>query len=250
MSLFPTRHERFITITIITFCVGLGIGLIVHPRINDNLIPLAGTIAAAFLGAWTAFFLESKSRHREIRQKNLDAANSLIYALFERSSVTNFVKTKLLDPKKDDPLRFLSIEPIRDFRSPESKILVQDISYIFQTKYRYLVLELHVIDQRFEALTKLIKRRSDLHLNEVQVKLDAAGLKEKDMVTLERLEEIVGNKTFVNLQKNTDHLIEMTDRFVEDIDAIQQKLIQAFFDLFSNHEVFDVKTLSEKKTLK
>lgn len=201
MRLFPTQHEKVLTIVILTFCFGLGLGLVAHLELNDKFIQLGGTLAAAFLGAWTAFYLESRSRGREDRQNKLDAANSLIYALFERSSIANYLKAELLDPKRHDPLRFLSIEPIRDFHRPESKILVQDISYIFQTNYRYLVIELHVIEQRFNALVKLIKRRSELHLNEIQSKLDEAGLKEKDEVTLSQIEEIVGNKSYVILQK-------------------------------------------------
>lgn len=246
-KLFPSCQEKLISVAIFAFIGGGILAFFVNFKINDNqlLLQIVATLTAAFIGAWTAFHLESKARKNEERQKRIDAANSLIYALMERSSIINYIKTDIIDPKRDDKVRFMSIEPIRDFKGPDFKILVQDISYIFQTKYRYLVVDLHIINQQFEYLIKAIRNRSDIHLDKVQPLLEKAGLKKNDMLTIDKLEEVIGNRYFNIIQTTTNSMIKSVDDFVIRIDLLQNNLINAFNDIFTEDEIFDVKVLTK-----
>ena len=64
-KLFPSNHERTILITIISFCIGMVIGLL--PSLDTKTIAGAlATLVAAFSGAYFAYKFNAD---REVKRK-------------------------------------------------------------------------------------------------------------------------------------------------------------------------------------
>lgn len=257
MHIFPTENEKIITGLIIAFLLGLGIGLATvfeHINIKDifytlftvfeqqsikDIIPVLGTLVAAFLGAWTAFLLESRSRKREKREQSLESANKLLYVLYERLNTIKLFQYDFVNPTRDDPSQMISMEPVLDFRTPESELDAQDISFLFQTKYKHLMLTLHVANEQFYETVKAIRHRSDLHLNILQPLLEQAGFRLGNEISSLDIENAVGERNFHMLKQSTEVVVYNVDKFIERGVELKENLIVAFSDVFSEKELFN-----------
>jgi hypothetical protein len=247
MAVFPSKHERTITIAILSFCAGLGLGLAVTTggATAKDLIPAAFTLIAAFLGAWVAFSLEASSRKRERRDAQLEAANKLLFALSERLSPLLVFKHDFIDPIRDLPSRMLEMQPVAHYREPTSKLDPQSVAFLFQRKHKHLLLKLSVANEVFNAAIDAIRVRSDIHLNQFQPRMDAAGFAMGQAISGEQIYKAVGDRIYHTLKGATDILVEQVDKAVLGGDELQGELIEAFSEKFSAKEVFSFEMLDE-----
>jgi len=245
MNIFPSKNEKLITITIIGFLLGLSVGLLSALEMADRkeLIPSLAALFAAFFGASTAFFLESRSRKREKRISQLDAANQLLYVLFERLNTVKLFQIDFIEPVRDDPGRMLSLQPMANYHAPESKMEAEKIAYIFQTSHKDLMFELHVVNEQFQEVVNSIRHRSNLHLNVCQPLLEQAGHRMGDAITNNDVLNAVGERNYEMLRQSTDVVIGNVDKFVERADKLRSRLILVFSEIFSKDEVFGFELL-------
>lgn len=240
MTIFPSENEKKITLAIIAFLLGLGVGII-SIALSDSknqLTEVLGTLFAAFIGAWTAFKLENRSRLNEKREMQLDAANKIIFALYERLNAIKILQLKHINPVRNDPARFMSMQPVLDFTVPSSSFDAQDVSFLTQSPHKALMLSIHIANQQFLEAVKTIKQRSNIHLNDFQPALARQGLVQGDDVTGEMARNAMGDRNYHLLMQSTEYLIEHVDTFIENADKLRDELIKAFSDIFSQEEIF------------
>ena len=77
------------------------------------------------------------------------------------------------------------------------------VCIIFTTEDPNLLGELSVAGQRYEKALDTINARSKLHLNEVQPKLEKAGIIEGGDYSPEDIEQALGNRLFLTIQQST-----------------------------------------------
>lgn len=247
--LFPSKHEQLITAVLIAFTTGTlaGFSTVTLDADASSLLPAIAALAAAFLGAWTAFHLENKSRSLQKRQEQLDAANSLLYSLFEQLNIMKLFQIDHIDPHRNNPARMITMRPVLDLCSPNAKLNAEKVPYLVQTNHRHLLFTIHVMNEKFFQAIRFIEHRNVLHLkyqeamNKVQF---AAG----DQVSDRDVKLAMGPMSYEMLQQATDVVIGHVDIFVERADELRASLIKAFSEIFSPQEIFNFEMLDKPTT--
>lgn len=239
-NIFPSKNEKIITVAIISFVLGMSFGLLTALENIDKkeLVPSVAALFAAFFGASTAFFLESRSRRKEQKARHLDASNQLLYVIFERLNAIKLFQEDFVEPVRDDPAKMIKMEPMANYRAPESELKIEQISFMFKTSHRSLMFELHVVNELFHETVNSIRFRSDLFLDECQPLIENAGHRSGDLMTDKMILNAIGERNYVKLDKSTDVVIWNVDKFIEKTDKLRSKLISAFTEVFSTEEIF------------
>ncbi|WP_428633427.1 hypothetical protein [Sedimenticola sp.] len=247
MTIFPSAHERTITIAILSFCFGLSFGVaVLGTGITANdVVPALFTLIAAFVGAWVAFALEAKSRKYERREIQLESANKLLFALSERLSSLRVFQHDFIDPVREKTSRMFEMQPFALYRDPQSKLDAQSVAFLFQSKYKPLLLGLNAVNDMFNSAVDAIRVRSDIHLNTIQPLLEQAGFVLGQGITSEQIHQAVGDRNYHVLRTSTDILIDQVDNFILGGDELRKDLIAAFSEVFSEREVFGFELLDK-----
>jgi len=240
MKLFPSEHEKLITAIILALVSGLLFGLLVNvgDKEGEKVLSALVTLGAAFLGATVAFLLENKSRKRKERAKQLEAANSLLYMLYERLNCLKIFQKDHIDPQRENPGRMIEIRPIPNFRSPKTNFSASTVAFIFNTKYKDLMFKLHVIEEVFSESISLINIRNDLHINVYQRALEASGHNMGEPITDHDIRAAIGPMNFELLDQTTNNMIYMVDRYVAEGNEFRVELIKVFSEIFTKEEIF------------
>lgn len=232
---------------ILAVVIALGVVLVfmvAHQDLEDIASHIS-TLVAAFLGAWTAFMLESRSRKMEKREQQLDSANRLLYVLYERLNTIKLFQIDFVNPTRNHPAQMINMEPVLDFRAPISEFNAHEVSFLFQTKHKPLMLSLHVANEQFNEAVKAIQLRSHLHLNVYQTQLEKAGFRMGQELTNVDIQNAIGERNYQLLKQSTEAVVYNVDKFVERGDELRAKLISAFSDIFSEKEVFSFELLND-----
>ena len=203
----------------------------------DFLNPLV-TLLSAFGGVFAAFFLERRVRIREKRNRELEAANRLLYWLYERLNSIKLFQVDFVDPTRGDLGQMVSMLPLFHFGGPSSVLNIQDVAFMFQTKHKEELLALHVCEQKFEETVNAIRLRSDMHLNIYQPMLERAGVPHGAEITDVQIRTILGHRNYEMLRQATEAVVFHVDTFIQRGDELRGKLISAFSEVFSSNEVF------------
>lgn len=240
----PSIKSKLTTL-IAAILLGVGLAVVIWCWGWSNVVPHIATLIAAFLGAWTAFVLESSSRKMEKREKQLDSANRLLYVLYERLNTIKLFQIDFVNPTRNHPAQMVSMEPVLDFRAPTSEFNTQEVSFLFQTKHKQLMLSLHVANEQFNEAVKSIQIRSHFHLNIYQTLLEKAGMRAGQNISDIDIENAIGERNYQMLKQSTEAVVYNVDKFVERGDVLRANLITAFSDVFSEKEVFNFELLEE-----
>jgi hypothetical protein len=247
MKLFPSDQERIITAVVLALVSGLLFGLLVNvgDKGGEKLLSAFVTLGAAFLGATVAFLLENRTRKRKERAIQLEAANSLLYMLYERLNCLKIFQKDHIDPQRENLGRMIEIRPIPNFRSPKTNFSASTVAFIFNTKFKDIMFNLHVIEEVFSESINLINIRNYLHINVYQRALEARGHKIGESITDHDVRAAIGPMNFELLDQTTNNMIYMVDRYVAEGNEFRIKLIKVFSEIFSKEEVFSFELLKE-----
>ncbi|MCK4819462.1 hypothetical protein KA005_27060 [bacterium] len=233
----------------VAICVLLPIFIILEEfGFPISFITPVATLAAAFLGASTAFLLESRTRQKEKRDAQLNAANRVLYVLYERLNAIKLFQIDFVNPIRKHPAKMIAMEPCANYRAPESEFNTENLSFLLQTNhkgYKALMCELHVANEQFHETVNSIKFRSDLHLNQFQPLLEADGHKAGDPITEKDVLNAIGERRFDILNQATNVVIGNVDQFIERGNKLRGDLITAFSNIFSPEEIFAFELLEK-----
>ncbi len=250
MTIFPTVSEKFITSVILAGCAGFGLGAFAVARGIDEgaVFGAALTLIGAFVGAWVAFSLEAESRRRITRGEQLEAANKLLYALYERMNLLGLFQYDFIRPVRNSPTRMFEMQPVGHLRSPESRLDINEIAFLFQSGHKPLLLTLNIAEGQFQEAIAAIRMRSNLHLNTVQPLLERASVVQGAEITDVQIRQAIGDRNFHMLRDATEVVIGQVDKFLERGDEIRKGLVKAFSEEFSPQEIFNFEMADEPST--
>ena len=239
MSLFPSMHEREITVAIIGTGVGLAVGLVVAAlgRSEDlvtELIPLV----AAFVGAWSAFMFEKRRRDQARKAEHLTAANQLLFALMERIDLMGNFSAGHIAEHRESPGRMMEIPPAAGIRVPPTEIRAAEIPHLFRGKDKELLLRIHESEMAFSAALTSIRIRSELHLNQAQPAIDRAGWTMDREYVLGDVRRVLGERLYYMLESATDQMIDHVDQYLERATRLQKELGTAFSAEFEPQDLY------------
>lgn len=203
-----------------------------------NYIPALMTLFATFLGAGIAFKTQNHILEKGKRDKQLAAANTVLYILFERLNTIVQFRKDFIEPHRNKPLCHIEMLPLHNFQAPKSELKAEEIAFLFNPKYRELMVDLHVANQYFFITLNDIQLRSSLHFK-YQKLIEENGVCSGQSLYETEIIEIIGERNYEALKLATKHLISDVDICVTRNYELRGKLITAFSEIFTKQEIFD-----------
>jgi hypothetical protein len=186
----------------------------------EAIISAFVALAAAFAGAWSAFKLEDRARARRRVRDQVAAINRAQFVLIQQWNELKNIQTKMIDPKRTDPLNFITMRPSLSFGESTPRLEIRDLLFLLETDDRELPFLLMLEERRFETAIQAVNERSRAHINELQPRLAETGIKEGTTWTIDSLTERLGEALVLRLQRATDTAIKEVDLTVDSCAAL------------------------------
>lgn len=235
-KLFPTNHERTIFVGIISFCMGMIIGLL--PRLDTKtIVGAVATLIAAFAGAYFAYKFNADREQKRKEEIDLASANKAIFTLTRAYNYLASFNKQFLKPYKDSPEAYVAIQPSLGNSSPDLKFDYDSISFLISERRAEIFTELSEFEELFAIFLETVKTRNHYHLNIVQPAMEKAGFIQGSPVTLDIIDGVLGNRTSSIMKNLTKELIEITQRGEDFSEELSNKLHEIMIDLFPGKNV-------------
>jgi hypothetical protein len=189
------------------------------------------TLAAAFLGAWAAFKLESSDRKKQIEDDEVAAGNRALFTLVQIWSKLKQYQGEIVEDYRARPDAWLNLPvgpPVQD-----SALIfdMKDLSFVLEASpstFQMIFLE----QDRFRLAAYVIQERSELVLSEVFPRMSAAGLSLGEPITVGEMEKLLTVGITQQLKVFTKGIIKNVDEDVISSRETFEKLRTALKDVY------------------
>lgn len=199
---------------------------------SSNLTSAFVTLVAAFLGAWSAFKLEDRSRKRKQVEKNIAAGNRAIFTLLRMFNELFVIQQKVIEPIRGRDSKSIIMLPLLLRNYEELRFEVNNLAFLLETNHRQVLIELLIEEERFHAAIRVLNERSNLHLREVQPLLEKAGIVEGGEYSKEQIKAALGTRIFPMIQRYTDEAFSHIDKSVGSLLEMSKRLHSAMTKLY------------------
>jgi len=207
----------------------------------SDLFTSVATLLSTFLGAKLAFNYQTNKEAAEEKQSRITAGNLTMFKIGTMLSQLLSYRIQIIDPHRNDPMRFLSMPPTVDRLGSISSIDFDSMSFLFESEERNLLGELSAAQSHYFSIGESIKDRSQYHRYEVQPLLNEAGFVEGEMYSLEHIKEILGDRTFATIHKSTNEVIEHVDFCIASLDSIGSRLKKELKQVFPDDLIISIR---------
>ncbi len=221
MKLFPSLNERLLTIAILAFVSGLVLGLVATVS-KAELVTAALTLSATFLGAYYAFSLQSKKAKLEQLQQRKTQGNLAIFNISRIYNMFLCVRNQFIDPSRDSLGRHFEIQASYEFEK-NFDFNYAELAFLFNSTVPNILGEINTLHNQVTSTIELINHRSAFHREQLQPKLESAGLV-GDGYNLEEVEKVVGPRLTITMKTSTDDMVEAVDDIIERCETISKEL--------------------------
>jgi hypothetical protein len=223
MKLFPSKLEKTYTLMILSACTGLAIGSISKVSLDaKEYVSVAATLAAAFFGAYFAFSLTEKKESKLLR---LQEGNALRHAQFILARQHNAVLViKHLMSQYENELDMAFRMP--GYLNPEYDDLKQrfeDLTFMLNAKEPNLLMELSIIQERFEQSMRALRIRSEFYVNKLQPAINKNNLHGK-YLNREEMESTLGKEVYHGIMQGADELVKLNLDCLKTIPPVFERL--------------------------
>jgi hypothetical protein len=238
MKIFYSKHERNITIVLITFISGVILGLLTNIEKDplELIIPALTTLVAAFLGAYFAFRFQNNREEEKKHQNNVEAANRALFNLSRIINELEVIKKQVIDPVRDRPDRYLAMQPFLIPNYDDMKFNIDSLTFLLESKSPNILGEILVEETNFHQVINSLNNRSELHRYQVQPILEAAGVRVGGQYLAADIERALGQRIFIQIQNATDNLIEHVDETLVSSQKIMDKLVSNLKRIYPKSE--------------
>lgn len=195
LKIFPSLDEAIITTAIISFLIGLCMGiflLFLKLSLKDYISSLA-TLIAAFSGAWLAFHLTNRAKIRQEEEQKFMELSKALFVLSRQINAIRPVGSDVNEYSDNERMAFqMPAYKMNDYI--DLKIDFNGLAFLASTEYVQDILELTIEQERFEQVLECIRVRHQHYHEKV-------------------LPELVSN----NLTNSRIDITEYKDRLREDI---------------------------------
>jgi hypothetical protein len=205
--------------------------------IISNFLPSLTTLLAAFFGAWFAFRLQNQEKEKQERMKKINIINQTLFTLFKQVNILRLIQKNFIDPHRETPGFFIAMQPIHSADHTNVKFNFEDLAFILDTKYRNMLSDLFIEEERFKETIKAINYRSSLHIDEVQPKLSVAGTTEGLEYSSHYFEKALGPFLYANLKLSTEQMISQIDLTVDSLQVCRDSVLVTFNKLFPDADL-------------
>jgi hypothetical protein len=177
--------------------------------LSQQLSNLASGGLGAFGGAWFAFLLQRRYAEKQERRQQAASLRQAQFALIQEHDHAYNISKKL-EPFKDDPDRFLNLDPI--FGGPSIRLDLSSLGFILQSPRSMVLTELFTAATEYETFAALLAERNQLR-RELSARLSDLKRSGWDVdAQPNETETKIGHDLMGALRSATDGLYEVTKR--------------------------------------
>ncbi|WP_154650032.1 hypothetical protein [Methylophilus methylotrophus] len=226
-----------------SFLLGVGAGLMIRNKDWHNFItsyiPALATLVAAYYGAKFAFEFQNQKELEIEKKNNLIAINKAIFTLSRMANDLFVYQRDYINLVRDEKEAFLKLRPTSQYDKELFKLDIESLSFLLNTDFRNLLSEIAIEGERYIAAIEAINLRSNIHLNEIQPKLENAGFKNGLSITISDadLELILGNRLLSMLKETTEQVITHVDSTIESLKLVADRLKDSMKTIYPDQKI-------------
>ena len=151
------------------------------------------TLVGALIGAMLAYWLQNKLLRRQEKNNARLSAHRTMFSLLQQINTIMLIQRDYVFANLDSPARFITIMPTPPFDPDKSVLNINDLTFLLDTKEgRAVLYELYIAQENYVTAINHWNLRSNIHVQQVQPALAAAGILPGSPVTLESFENALG----------------------------------------------------------
>lgn len=196
-----------------------------------DFLPAVATLVAAYAGAWYAATLQQKTASKELRLRQISIGARALFIMWRQLNTVAQIQEDVVDKYRDYPPAPLAMPPLTGPLDDAIRLDIESLAFLFDQGKPELLANLWIAETRFVHAVEAIRRRSTLHANEVQPRIENK-IPEGRNLTPEELRGILGVRLFQLLIDQTREVIWRTDDAVETLEAVLADLHVALKTIF------------------
>ncbi len=195
------------------------------------------TLFAVYLGAFLAYTFNIERQKKVDKQKDIQNANLSLFSLLQfLNSLENYQK-QIIDPERESALRLISIKPELIYEDLVPKLQIESLSFLLSgTENVNLLGRLVTEERRFHGIAFNIRKRAQLHTEQVQPAMEAAELVEISPPSVDQVRNALGDRIYTIMERATEDIILAVDQSIADIIELISDLNRACSRLFPGQE--------------
>ncbi len=198
-------------------------GTLALADLAKDFLPAVATLVAAYAGAWYASTLKQEAASKEQRLRQIGTGARALFTMWRQLNTIAQIQEDVIDKYRNYPPAPLAMPPLTVQLDDSTRLDIDSLAFLLDHGKSELLANLCIAETRFVHAIDAIRRRSALHANEVQPKLENM-LPEGRNLTPEELRGIVGARLFQLLIDQTREVIAKTDDAVETLEAVAANL--------------------------
>jgi hypothetical protein len=196
-----------------------------------DFLPAVATLVAAYAGSWYAFSLNQEAVKTEQRSKQIGNGVRAMFVLWRQINAIAQVQEDVIDKFRDYAPAPLAMPPIEHHFDDSVRLDIDGLMFFLDHGKSELLGNLCIAETRYVQAVDRIRKRSLLHANEVQPKIEGKKPSDRNL-SPDELRDIIGIRLFHQLIEQTKEAIATTDDAVASLEAVAVDLHTALLSAF------------------
>jgi hypothetical protein len=196
-----------------------------------DFLPAVATLVAAYAGAWYGSKLKRDAVAQERRGREMAAGARALFTMWRQLNEVALIQELVIEKYRNYPPAPLAMPPIDFLASEIIRLDIDSLSFLIDSGKPELLADLCIAETRYMHALDVIRRRSNLHANEVQPKIENKIPKGRNLKPAE-LRKLVGPRLFSQLVGLTSEVIAKTDDAVKTLEAVSADLHTTMKEIF------------------
>jgi hypothetical protein len=209
------------------------------PELKDVLAALV-TLVASFAGAWAAFKFQAHEKRAVETDRAVGAGNRAVFTVYALWNVLEQFRKEVMEPYRGRPDAWLNLAAHPAAPVGDDGFEMGDLQFLLERGKASVFAALMLEERRFNLAIALIQSRSDIVLNEVFPRMNAAGFKVGRPQTLAAVEDALGEDVSHKLKQITGAIYQNVDEDLASLRALYADLRKALQELFPKRKLVQV----------
>lgn len=198
---------------------------------TKDFLPAVATLVAAYAGGWYAFSLNQQAVKAEQRAKQMGIGARAMFVLWRQINSVAQVQEDVIEKYRNYAPAPLAMPPIEHHFDDSVRLDIDGLMFLLDHGKSDLLGNLCIAETRYVQAVDRIRKRSLLHANEVQPRIEGKKPSDRNL-TPEELRDILGIRLFHQLIGQTKEVISSTDDAVASLEAVAADLHAVLVSVF------------------
>lgn len=196
-----------------------------------DFLPAVATLVAAYAGVRYANELNQVSAARDQKSKQIGIGARAMFILWRQINSIAQIQEDVISKYRNYPPAPLAMPPIEHYFDESARLDIDGLMFLLDHGKPELLANLHLTEIRYLQAIDALRKRSLLHKEEIQPKIEGKQPIDRNL-TPDELKELVGIRLFGELIWQTNRAISATDDAVAALESVAKDLHQALRSIF------------------